>query len=157
MRYNATRTAWEAVGGAGFSGSGSAYEISLALNSAGVPYVAFCYGDGANNGTGMVMRLNTAGTAWEIVGGAGFSNAVKHPRMSLSSNGVPYVAFEDGQNGDRATIMRLNVAGNTWEIIGTAGFTPGMAFEISLALNSAGVPYIGIRSRRTLYSKANGY
>jgi hypothetical protein len=47
------------------------------------------------------MRLNTAGTAWEIVGKAGLSTGeASSVSLVLSNTGVPYVAFQDDGNGE---------------------------------------------------------
>ncbi|HKP97969.1 MAG TPA: Ig-like domain-containing protein [Fibrobacteria bacterium] len=139
MRLNPTGTAWEYVGKAGFS-TGEARYTSLALSSAGVPYVAFRDGDNGDKAT--VMRLNTAGTAWEYVGNPGFSmDMVYFTSLALNNTGVPYIAFQDGSNYQEATVMRLNAAGTAWENVGNPGFSAGIAFP-SLALSSTGVPYV---------------
>jgi hypothetical protein len=140
MRLNAAGTSWDTVGNAKFS-PGEASNISLDLNTAGIPYVAFT--DGANENKASVMRLNGAGSAWEAVGNAGFSiGAAYSTSLAMSNSGVPYVAFTDWSAGNKATVMRLNAAGTDWETVGSPGFTPGGAARPSLSLNNAEVPYI---------------
>ncbi len=140
MRLNAVQTGWEIVGGAGFS-PGAVHSPSLALSSTGIPYVAFQ--DEANGKKATVMRLNSAGSAWEYVGGAGFSpDGAIHTSLVLSKTGVPYVAFKDIANGGKATVMRLNGAGTSWENVGNPGISAGEVQYTSLALTSTGAPYI---------------
>lgn len=140
MRLNLAGTGWEFVGGAGLS-MGEVHSPSLALSSTGVPYIAFQ--DEARAKKATVMRLNAAGTAWETVGGAGFTpDAAIHTSLTLSNTGVPYVAFKDIANGSKATVMRLNAAGTGWETVGNPGISAGEALFTSLALSGAGVPYV---------------
>ncbi|HKP95768.1 MAG TPA: putative Ig domain-containing protein [Fibrobacteria bacterium] len=141
MRLNAAGgTVWQNAGSSGFS-AGRTYSISTAVSNTGVFYVAF--NDEANGLRATVMRLNAAGTAWEVVGSAGFSTGSAYSiSLTLSSKGVPYIAFRDEANGLRATVMRLNAAGTAWEIVGSAGFSPNRASFISLALSSTEVPYV---------------
>ncbi|HKP98388.1 MAG TPA: putative Ig domain-containing protein [Fibrobacteria bacterium] len=142
LRLNTAGTAWDTVGGAGFSAGGANY-ISLALTSGGMPYIAFV--DGAYGAKATVMRLNTAGTFWETVGGAGFSaGTAYYPSLAITRGGTPYLSFRDGANGGKATVMRLNSSGSAWETVGGAGFTAEAVTGTSLTLTLAGVPYLGI-------------
>ncbi|MET4576947.1 IPTL-CTERM sorting domain-containing protein [Ottowia thiooxydans] len=147
MRLNSEGTAWEAVGGAGFS-AGAAYYTSLAFNPGpdGKPYVA--YWDNADDGKASVMRLNSEGTAWEAVGGAGFSaGAAYYTSLAFSPgpDGKPYVAYRDDVNGGKASVMRLNSAGTAWEAVGAAGFSAGVADFTSLSFGPDGKAYLVYR------------
>ncbi|WP_028606033.1 choice-of-anchor U domain-containing protein [Ottowia thiooxydans] len=149
MRLNSLGTAWEAVGGAGFS-AGEAHHTSLSFGPDGKPYVA--YRDGANGNKASVMRLNIAGTAWEAVGGAGFSaGAANQTSLTFGPDGKPYVAHTDGANGLKASVMRLNSLGTAWEAVGGAGFSADWALYISLSFGPDGKPYVAYQDR------ANGY
>ncbi len=113
MRYNSTTSSWEQVGTAGFS-AGQADYTSLAINSGGMPYIA--YTDGGNSYKTSVMRFN--GTSWEQVGAAGFSAGVADfISLAINSGGTPYIAYRDGGNGQKASVMRYNfghLPANTW-------------------------------------------
>ncbi|MCI5190829.1 MAG: hypothetical protein D3905_13785, partial [Candidatus Electrothrix sp. AS4_5] len=109
MSFNGA--SWEQVGAAGFSPD-SAYDISLALDSSGRPYVAFNYWDSTNNSYKVgVMRFN--GTSWEQVGAAGFSSdSVYYDsiQLALDSRGTPYVAFrywDNTNNSSKIGVMRF--------------------------------------------------
>ncbi|WP_169458036.1 hypothetical protein [Ottowia thiooxydans] len=140
MRLNVAGTAWETVGGAGFS-EGGVYDISLAFAPDGQPYVA--YQDGAHRGKASVMRLNSAGTAWETIGGSGFSEGtVSDTSLAFGPDGRPYVAFMDYGIRGRARVMRLNGAATEWESVGGAGFSANVAVFTSLAFSPEGKPYV---------------
>jgi hypothetical protein len=139
MRYNTGSGAWETVGSAGFS-AGEVEDTSLALDSSGVPYVA--YGDGGNSDKATVMRYT--GGAWQLVGSAGFSaGSVRYTSLALDGSDVPYVAYEDGANSEKATVMCYT--GGSWQVVGSAGFSAGSARYTSLALDSSDVPYVAYR------------
>ncbi|WP_028601705.1 IPTL-CTERM sorting domain-containing protein [Ottowia thiooxydans] len=152
MRLNSLGTAWEAVGGAGFSAGAAEDYIALAFGPDGKPYVA--YSDGANGGRASVMRLNSLGTAWELVGSAGFSaGLVYFPSLAFGPDGKPYVAYRDIVNGDKASVMRLNSAGSAWEVVGAVGFSADWAQYISLAFGPGpdGKPYVAYQEPNNSY------
>jgi len=135
MKFNGT--SWETVGTAGFS-AGAAEYISLALDSGGIPYVA--YPDGANSTKATVMKFN--GASWETVGTAGFSGCKVYEISLVLDGSTPYVAYNDNDMGGdhKLTVKKFN--GTNWETVGTAGFSAGGASGISLALDSSGTPYV---------------
>jgi uncharacterized protein YjdB len=138
MRLNAGGTAWENVGGAAFSPT-SASSPSMALDSSGLPNVAF----GDNSGAVSVMRLNAGGAAWELLGPANLS-AGQANLASIAFNGadVPYVAFSSVVNSNKAQVVRLNAAGTAWETVGPAGLSSGASIYPIVAVSPAGVPYV---------------
>jgi hypothetical protein len=54
-----------------------------------------------------VMRLNGAGTAWEILGSRGFSRGVADYIDLELAGTVPHVAFRDLGREARAVVLRL--------------------------------------------------
>ncbi|MFA5644462.1 MAG: prepilin-type N-terminal cleavage/methylation domain-containing protein [Patescibacteria group bacterium] len=150
MKLNGS--SWENVGSAGFS-AGAVYGISLYVYS-GTPYVA--YRDEANANKATVMKFN--GSSWENVGSAGFS--VDSAYFSTANglyvyNGTPYVGFRDIENDGKVSVMKFN--GSSWEYVGTAGFSSASSGNVSLSLNSSGVPYVVYTIGNALYSmKYNG-
>jgi hypothetical protein len=102
MRYNSSDGTWELVGPPGFT-LGQAHFINLALDPAGVPYVA--YADESQSMRVNVMCYN--GSAWETVGTPYFSaGSADVVSLALDADGAPYVAYSDFAGGQRVTVMR---------------------------------------------------
>ena len=99
MKYNGS--AWEQVGNAGFSDD-RAERISIAIDNNNTPFVAFR--DEANYGGATVMKYN--GTVWKVVGNKAIVNNVNFLSLSISKNGVLYIAFCDIATGRKCTVMR---------------------------------------------------
>ncbi|MCI5183872.1 MAG: hypothetical protein D3921_15365 [Candidatus Electrothrix sp. AW1] len=93
------------------------------------------------------MRFN--GTSWEQVGGAGFSSGSVYYnpiQLALDSSDRPYVAFsyrDSTNNSYKVGVMRFN--GTSWEQVGTAVFSSNSVYNLSLALDSRGTPYVAFR------------
>lgn len=145
-RLNARGTAWESVGDTspswapGFS-EGEVDEVSLAFGSDGKPIVAFK--DVVNGSRATVMRLNAAGTGWDLVGPAGFSEGqVGSVSLAVGPGNQPYVAFGDAAKSYKATVMRLNSAGTAWETVGSSGISAGSATQLSIAFSPDGAPFV---------------
>ena len=142
---------WMTVGSAGLS-AGQADEISMAIDFAGTPYVA--YRDYANGSRATVMKYS--GSTWVPVGSPGFSaNQVNYSSLALY-NGAPYVAY-DQPSGSAQVAM---YDGASWVTVGGAGFCSNGAGYISLAIDSGGVPWVafsdGARVGKTTVMKYNG-
>lgn len=132
------------VGTAGFS-SGDARGTTLAMDTAtNTPYVA--YRDESTSPVGKITVQKYTGSAWELVGTAGFSPGVPsvaagvmyNLKVALSTAGTPYVAYI-GADG-KATVMTYTAG--TWALVGTAGFSAGGADNLQLALDAASTPYV---------------
>lgn len=127
---------WNALGGVGFS-SGICNYTSLALDTNGVPYIAFL--DGTMGGKASVMKFN--GTNWTLVGNAGFSGFImNNTSLAFDKNNTPYVAYQDRSNSAKAAVMKFN--GSAWVAVGNIGFSAGQAMYISIAFNDNNVPYV---------------
>ena len=158
MKLNGGGTGWEIVGVSPVSTGASSF-MSLALDSSGVPYIAYQNGDDSDKA--IVMKLNDDEDGWEVVGTAGFSaDGAWHISLKLNSSDVSYVAYQDAGNSGRATVMKLNDDEDGWEVVGTAGFSADSATYISLAINSSGLPYVSYADGNILYKatvmKLNG-
>ena len=130
---------WNVVGTADFS-AGSTYFTSIALDSAGTPFVA--YYDGSNGGKSTVQHYD-AGSGWTVVGSAGFSAGTTSD-VSLaidSTTGTPFVAYFDRANNGKATVQKFE-AGSGWTVVGRAGFSAGSTSYTSLALDCTGTPFV---------------
>jgi len=90
------------VGNVNFSAGGASYP-SLALDSSGIPYVA--YQDSAHSNKATVMKFN--GTNWVDVGPADFSaGPAYYENLAISSKGEPYIVYTDSLN--MLTVMRYD-------------------------------------------------
>jgi hypothetical protein len=136
MHYDGNN--WEFTGNSMFS-AGDVYHTSLAVNTAGTPYIV--YQDAANNSNGTVMKFD--GSAWVNVGVPGFTPAfARNPVIAINPTGVPYVAFGLVYSGilGKATVMKFN--GTSWELVGDEGFSAGIMDSISLTFDQTGEPWV---------------
>ncbi len=131
---------WSVVGTAGFS-AGTASYSSLTFSLDGTPYVA--YQDYANGDKATVQQFN--GTAWVLVGPAGFSSGVATFLSSLAfgSDGAPYLAYNDQATG--ATAKKFN--GTAWTGVGNGAFAGGGLIVPALAFGPDGSPYVAYEDR----------
>jgi len=136
---------WQTVGTAGFSAH-CAFHLSLAIDSADIPYVAYADGYGYPGSPATVMKCVSG--SWQTVGTTGFSaGGATSPSLAIDSTGTPYVAYEDEAYNGRATLMKY--AGGSWRTVGTVGFNwitnpynIVQAIYPSLAIDSTGTPYV---------------
>jgi len=129
-------TSWNTVGTKGFSAGGVDY-VSLAIDSAGIPYVAY-EDENTPNDAATVMKFN--GSIWVSVGNPGFSVGGVFYTSITVHNGIPYVAYADETDDDAATVMKYN--GSNWTLIGSPDFSGGEADFTSLAIDSTGNLYV---------------
>lgn len=130
--YNGTT--WKKLGS--IFNTGGCQNVKIAVDAAGTPYVAFRDG---NNGSKLTVLKYTAGI-WSYVGGSpGISvGAVWSLDIKVDSNGFPIVAYEE--QSSQASVKKFD--GTSWNYIGTQYISPAYATYVSLALNSADVPYV---------------
>jgi len=115
--------------------------ISLALNAAGVPHVAYTEFD-RNEHKLLVMKFEEG--IWVPVGPPIYPlNGGGHPSLALSSTGIPYVAYRDLDNRVKLSVVKLE--GATWVPVGPPGFSVMTDDSPSLALDAAGVPYVAFQ------------
>lgn len=136
-------------------GYGPTNYCSIAINSMGVPYIAFQ--DADQNGKVTVRKYN--GALWETVGNSAFSvGTANYISIAIDMAGVPYVAYQDVSNSNKATVKKYD--GTSWGTVGTAGFSAGQAGDISLAIDGNGIPHVayqdGGNSNKATVMKYNG-
>ena len=86
----------------------------------GIPYVAWQEGGGSEAEI-QVARMNSAGTAWELIGGSGSVASLGSMQPSLTAvGGVPYVAFSESDDDGvfQIHVARLASNGTSWERVG---------------------------------------
>ncbi|MGB3008176.1 MAG: hypothetical protein WBC06_16805 [Chitinophagaceae bacterium] len=135
---------WVVVGGLGFSGA-QARSISLAIaQNDGTPYVLFSDDQAFTQNSATVMKYN--GANWVLVGAQGFSNSsvIAYPSIAITSDGIPYVAYQDVTHSSKVNVMQYN--GSTWVNVGASiGFSTGTAQHVSLAIASDFTPYVAYK------------
>ena len=132
----ANTPAWINVGAPAFS-EGSADYTSMAMDSTGVPYVA--YKDNSQGGKLSVKKFN--GTNWITVGSLGVSDgSIRYTSIKIDSNNLPYVAFDDELASEHLTVVKFD--GSSWQFLGSPGFSNGSAGIVSLAIDHTDTPYV---------------
>ena len=129
---------WQSLGGT--VSAGTVDYLSLAMDSTGVPYVA--YNDSDNGDKVTVKKYD--GTTWVAVGGVVSTGKVYHFKLAINSTDEPYLAYRDYNNRDKATVKKYN--GTTWVAVGGVVSTKQIHF-ISLVIDSTDVPYVAYRDR----------
>lgn len=134
---------WSTVGNAGFT-SGSVYELAVAADSSGTPYIAS--NDASSSSKVSVMKWN--GSSWAYVGNAGISGgSFQYLTMTINpSNNYVYVAYKDYSAGGKLTVQEYN--GSSWTSLGGAGFTSNAANFVGLTIYNNAITAI--------YSDGNG-
>jgi len=131
LRYNGT--GWETVGSAGFSAN-TVDMLSIKIGPSDTPYIAFM-----DLNTRKATMMKFSGSSWETVG-SGLDGQVSSAGMGFAFySGVPYVVYGNESNM-KATVMKYS--GGTWITVGNIGFTPGEFYNINIAINSTGIPYV---------------
>jgi PKD repeat protein len=140
---------WVFVGNEGFTGE-TAYGMSMAFSSAGIPYVAI-YGDST---TTQQTRFKISvfkfdGTHWSLVGKHGFARGwITQTALAISPEGEPYVTFMDVDNNDYTSVMKFN--GVRWVYVGNKAFSQGTTGLPSIAFSPAGLPYVAYGEENVL-------
>ena len=131
---------WQALGGAGFSDTGG-YEISIAADGSGTPYVA--YVDGSSGGNIVVKKFN--GSVWVTLSDYYFAAKGQTVSLAVDGSGTPYIAYNDLDNAWRATVMKFvpsDAVNYHWITVGGAALSTNAASGIKIAVGSDGAPYV---------------
>ncbi len=143
---------WVNIGTPGAS-PGYALGNSLAVNSKGVPYIA--YEDGADSNRMTVRAFN--GTNWVNMGIQGFSpGMVSTNCIAFGPNDTVYAAFVDAKQANKITAMKYN--GTNWVGVGSAGFSTGhfnaYSFEqgLTMVFDNTGAPCVCYADSATGYA-----
>ncbi|WP_345954267.1 IPT/TIG domain-containing protein [Mucilaginibacter sp. PAMB04168] len=138
-KLNAAGDNWETVGSPGFSGAVTPdAKIALAFNGT-TPYIA--HADYNNSGKGTVMRLNDAGTTWQVVGKPNFTTVQAKDMAMAIEQGTPYIAYYD-KSTSKAIITRLNTAGTDWETVAEVPFNTGEVVTVSALVFNQSAMYL---------------
>ncbi len=133
-------TSWTELGPAGWSGTGMTTNQTMAINTTGIPYVA--YNDGLEAFAVAVRKFD--GTNWVNVGEAtATQSGADFPSLAIDHQNFAYLVFRDGMNGDKATVKTFH--GSSWEVVGGEGFTPDSVGWPQIAIDASDVPYVLFR------------
>lgn len=141
MRHSPSSQGWEKLGGGGLS-LGAVYMLDLAMDPAGIPYLAFK--DDGDSIRVTVLRWSPDSLRWVRVGGEGTTPVeISEFALAMGPAGEVYLGFKDREHGDRPTVLLFDRAKNAWEVVGDSGFTDAESNFMTLAVDRAGTPYLG--------------
>ena len=139
---------WLAMEPPGGITPGLATRLSLAVDGAGQPHLAFA--DVSQGSRASVMRYTAATGQWAYLGPPGFSQGATGGEVSLAfgSDDVPTLAFSDQDAQQPAAPGRLTVmrfSGGAWGAVGGASrVSPAGCVNPTLALDSGNLPWVGV-------------
>jgi hypothetical protein len=121
------------------------YYVSLAFNKNNIPFVL--YGEGSSMAT--VKKYENS--SWQAVGDAQFSNNyVFSPVLAIANNDTLYTAFSEWRQGHQGQVSVMKFNGTSWVYVGNRFITPNVSAFVSLATDTAGLPYIAFRDEGDL-------
>lgn len=135
MRFNGSD--WSVVGTPDFSAADVEFTSIAIVNNQ--PFLA--YKDYSNGGKVSAVTFN--GSSWVDPGNSsGFTpGSVSNLSLTVSNDGVPYIAFADDTLSNKVTVMKYT--GNGWTTVGAAGFSGGSSTFVEIKVDPSGVPYVG--------------
>ncbi|MEK0317282.1 S-layer homology domain-containing protein [Cohnella sp. 56] len=125
-----------------YDGFGEPNSLTKRISLAASPvdntlYVAFDDSNASRKPS--VIRWN--GSAWDELGSAGIAGRADALRIVVDNQGVPYLAYSKRFEGvGPVSVLRWN--GSAWEGVGGEDFSGGAAYDISLAIDPEGRPYV---------------
>ncbi|NCT00112.1 peptidoglycan-binding protein [Candidatus Parcubacteria bacterium] len=129
---------WSVVGSELIS-TGSANDIDLLVAPNGIPAVA--YYDGTTDRAAVQYYY---GSSWIDISPGASDGGISKISISIDSAGVPvYISYVDTYNGSGITAMQYS--GSGWSGMGARSFTSGVAYDVSMAVDSNNVPYIAFK------------
>lgn len=141
MRFSPSSRRWEKIGGGGLS-LGAVYKLDMAMDPAGIPYLAF--EDDGDSIRVTVLRWEPDSLRWICVGPKGTTPPDIHEfSLAMSPTGELYLGYKDWEYEGRPTVLLYDKAGNAWNVVGDSGFTDAECNFMTLAVDGAGTPYLG--------------
>jgi hypothetical protein len=139
-RFASGASSWSSVGPNADSPA-QAHYTALALDAAGVPYVAYCDRGATPREGPSVARYDASNGNWTYVGPRGITGyASGYNTLAFDSQGVLYTAFADrGQldtlGAPKATVLRWDEPSSTWIPVGLPGCSPQGVANLVLAID----------------------
>lgn len=109
--------------------NGSVMKINPADN---LPYIVVKERDGEDK----LSVVNFDGSAWNVIGEAGFSTKVNGSNYSfdISKDGSIYVLYSDGAATNKNGLSLMTLQGSLWTFVGSDGFTNSTAQYVGVAV-----------------------
>ena len=146
MKYNGS--SWVPVGGSAGCTPTPVYWMSIVLDNADLPYIAYEEFTGGGYGAATCMRYN--GSTWVAVGNTAFSaGSAWTTAIAISNTGKTFVAYEDFANSMGISVMKLGpypIAGNHTACIGTTFTLTDSTIGGTWSNSNPGVATIGATS-----------
>jgi len=136
---------WELVGAPGFS-AGQAVCCQIVFDARGRPCVA--YQDQTVYG-GKALVQCFEGGSWISIGTPGQASlgVAWYDCLRCDSSGDLYLASRDYQVGGSLSVRRFADGASSWSSVGPNAASPAQAHYTALAIDAAGVPYVGYSDR----------
>lgn len=143
---------WSTVGTKGLS-AGPAWDIAMAQDSSGQPYVSFMEIDeDAGVYRHVVKGFDSGGWTWSTLRSVAYAYTESyephqfHSAIALDSSDMPYVAYSDPDSSSELTVEKWT--GDSWEAVGSAGFTDdgkeNLVYAVGIELDSEDVPMVSL-------------
>ncbi len=139
-KYSFGGSLWTTIGGEGFT-AGPALYISIAIDNAGTPYLAFL--DGSDPLTRANVLYYNAGSWQSLAATRPSPGLISGASLVIAHDGRPYLAYIDGESGDKASASVFS--GGDWSGIGGTSISSGSVGSISLALDHDGTPFVAYK------------
>ncbi|MES2773964.1 MAG: T9SS type A sorting domain-containing protein [Bacteroidota bacterium] len=124
-------SAWVTVGGVAVNPTDKAVALSLVIDEADIPWLAFCSLSTATSSTGNMALYKFNSGAWASIvvpspvpGGSattGSTTGVRHTSMALNAAGNLTIAYFNTANTNKATAIVYNKVTATWSYSATLG------------------------------------
>ncbi|MDQ5930029.1 MAG: hypothetical protein QG594_1812, partial [Bacteroidota bacterium] len=142
--YNSatSKTEWHNVGSAGFS-NGTAHNMTFAIDSNNVPYVAYWYGGSSK--TIDVMRYDASSSKWGSVGSSSLPSGemvYSSSTIVFDSSNTPYILINDNAKSLKVSVFKYDTSASKWAPVGAQGFTSNAPLSSFLSINSANVLHV---------------
>lgn len=131
-------TSWVTVGAGNVNEAAKAVGVSLVIDEADVPWLAFVSLSTPTSTTGSMAFYSNNGGTWAPVP-VSITSAVRHTSMALNSDGNLSIAFFNTGNSNRATVVVYNKTAGTWS--GATSLSGRDAPNISLIRDQSGNLY----------------
>ncbi len=113
---------------------------TMAFNSTGSPYIAFC-DDTQSSCHEWASAISYNNSDWSYVGSPHFSaGGCYHPYVAMSPSDEPYEVYQDPVNSSKLSVMKYD--GSAWNYVGSPGFTADFGLNPVIGFNPAGEPWV---------------
>jgi uncharacterized protein YjdB len=156
-KYNGVT--WDTIGADGFAQGEEWQYISMDVDSANTPYLAFT---DEEHGREITVKKFEDGV-WSTVGMDGFSAVpgsygANWVSLAISKHGVPFVTYDGGGANQRANVKKYN--GSSWVSVGIENFSDSASVWNVIALDANDTVYVAYvdygHERKITVQKFNG-